>query len=437
MKPAAPTTFLTAPQSLGEGLTLTQFADPNSDEAKAWAKAMSMGFNANEPSEEALAQLQRWMETARILATQVSAEDDRTGLPVATFGRFWAPANLGARTVQAAMITAVIVRTAFKRRGILRAMTELNLAQAGQAGAPLALLTASNAEIYGRFGFQPVVPEAAVEVNPGKFALKESATKQIAGYHVDWVLRETLLEQAQELSHLAHPGQRGSTLRNPGFPLEHFYDEESGKIDAKLRGIVCYSPTGQACGYAIYTVADGDPVLWVKDMDFLEPRAEIALWDHLARVEGIKTIKLDTFSLESPLRLCLKDLRAVDIKSVFDLLWARVLDPVQCLEARSYSFAAHAAGLRACFRVEDPLGYAAGSLQVTLSSGGATVERLEDDADVEAVLSVNALAELVYASSSVSNLEVAGLITGLSPKARPRWESLFAPASPATFKNHF
>ena len=219
--------------------------------------------------------------------------------------------------------------------------------------------------------------------------------------------------------------------------FEHFYDEENGEIDTKLRGVICYSPTGQACGYAVYTVADGDPVLSVKDMDFLEPRAEIALWDHLVRVEGVRTIKLETFSLESPLRLCLKDLRAVDIKSVFDLLWARVLDPVQCLEARSYSFAARSAGLEARFRVEDPLGYAAGSLRLTLSAEGATAKKLEDDAEVEAVLNVNALAELVYASSSVSNLEVAGMITGLAPKARPRWESLFAPASPATFKNHF
>lgn len=172
-------------------------------------------------------------------------------------------------------------------------------------------------------------------------------------------------------------------------------------------------------------------------MDFLEPRAEIALWDHLARIEGVRTIKLETFSLESPLRLCLKDLRAVDIKSIFDLLWARVLDPVQCLEARSYSFAARSAGLEARFRVEDPLGYAAGSLRLTLSAGGATVERLGEDAEVEATLNVNGLAELVYASSSVVNLEVAGMITDLAPKARPRWESLFAPASPATFKNHF
>lgn len=105
MKQADPTPSLASPQSLGTGLTLTQFADPNSDAAKPWAKTMLMGFNCKEPSEEALVQLQRWLETDQILATQVSAENDRTGLPVATFGRFWAPANLGAGTVLSILTT--------------------------------------------------------------------------------------------------------------------------------------------------------------------------------------------------------------------------------------------------------------------------------------------------------------------------------------------
>ena len=179
----------------------------------------------------------------------------------------------------------------------------------------------------------------------------------------------------------------------------------------------------------------------VRDLDATDPRAEIALWNHLARIEGQTEVSYADMSVSNPLRLALVNERAVKVTGVSDFLWARILDPVVCLEARSYSFAAKAAALSATFTVEDPAGYCSGTFQVQLGAEGASVRKL-DPTDPAAVgtsttISVNALDELVFASSSVSDLVRVGMIRGLPADDVVKWDAMFAPATPARFNNFF
>lgn len=422
---------------LSDDLTLSQFTGSAYPGARAWVSAMEMGFNAKQPSPQRLDSGVRLLDVNDFVATEVTADDDHAGIPVATYGVFYSQANLGARTVKTGMITTVTVRPSYKRRGIMRAMMELNLQQIADLGAALALLTASDARLYGRFGFQNVIPEASITLDPKRFQLKSAALSQIETYKVDWVLRENLFDQVERISHQAHLHHRGSTLRDRGFAMEHFEDAESGKYDAKYRGLICYDASGEPTGYAVFSFADEGSKIDVRDMDAINAEAELALWNHLASIEWVSEIKFGNFFPSSPLRLALEDLRAVKITSLHDLLWARVLDVEACFGARSYSFGARQCGLSATFRVDDPLGYTQGIYCLAVDTEGASVERLDDDAPSDATVSPNVLAELLYSSSSVANLCAAGMIKGLSDTDAQRWESLFAPATPATFRNPF
>ncbi len=423
-------------------LTLSQFDSSSAPGAREWVIAISMGFNGKQPSEKAIELFMKTIDDDGIVATQVhsaskSLDSAVGGLPVGTFGVFRAQANLGAGMVTAGMMTNATVRTAHKRRGILRQMIELNMKQLAEEGVPLALLTASSAAIYGRFGFQNVIPEIGVTVIPTRFTMRPEVERLIEGYQVDWALRETLFDKIREISLRAHEVTRGSTARHPSYDLEFFRDDSTGDYDAKYRGLLCKGPDGNLDGYVVYSFEEQGTKLKIRDMDFVSGSAELALWDHLVRIEGVREIVYGNFALSSPLRLALVDQRALKVTEIFDLLWARVLDPVACLQARSYTFAAHAGALSASMQVEDPLGFATGKYCVKLGEGSTLVTRLDEDAVVEATVSINALVELVYGSTSVSTLSTLGMIADLTEDNCRKWEALFAAAGPARFTNCF
>src|SRR5699024_397922 len=73
---------------------------------------------------------------------------------VATFGSYARKIAVpGGTMLPVSAITAVTVHTAYRRRGLLRAMMSHELDQCRQRGEPLAALYASEFGIYGRFGF--------------------------------------------------------------------------------------------------------------------------------------------------------------------------------------------------------------------------------------------------------------------------------------------
>ena len=429
-----------------DGVTITQFTTSDSKRGAQWAQAVNMGFNQPQLSEKAIeAQLKIFGSDDLVVTAAYLDSPEGVGgagaLPVGTFGAFRESVNLGAARVPVSMFTAATVRNAYKRRGILRAMIELNLRQAADEGVPLALLTASDASIYGRFGFQSVVSEASVEIKVDKFKLTKEAQAVIDGYYVDWALRDDLFKAVREVALKAHQTTRGSTSRHFTFDLEMFMSMESGEYESKYRGVLARDPAGEVVGYAVYEFVTEGGKTRVRDLDATDPGAEIALWNHLAGIEGQTEVSYADMSVSNPLQLALVNERAVKVTGVSDFLWARILDPVVCLEARSYSFAAKAAALSATFTVEDPAGYCSGTFQVQLGAEGVSVRKL-DPTDPAAVgtsttISVNALDELVFASSSVSDLVTVGMIRGLPADDVEKWDAMFAPATPARFNNVF
>ncbi|OXS79700.1 GNAT family N-acetyltransferase, partial [Kocuria marina] len=125
-----------------------------------WNRAVAQGFHGREPGQEATERNLRSMRAAgtRFRAAYTADPVPTAALgaerPVATFCSWDSELTLGeGRSVPAWLVSEVTVRPTHARRGLLRRLMTTDLTEAHEAGFPIAALTASEATIYGRFGF--------------------------------------------------------------------------------------------------------------------------------------------------------------------------------------------------------------------------------------------------------------------------------------------
>lgn len=413
---------------------------------RAWCQAVSAGFHDHDPSEAGLRRIASAAQRSGALLTEVRADTTSpdpalADRPVGTFSVFDGLANLGAgQMVPAGLITGVTVRPTHKRRGLLRAMMTLNLAQLAARDVPLALLTASNAQLYGRYGFQTVVRESRVTVSPGPgFSLRTPTTGRVEVVTMGW-----LLPRMPQVFDRYHRRMRGSTTRYEGYYEDLYHDPKADRVDGKFVAAVHIDDTDNLDGYVTFEI-EGSPALKVRELVAATPAAELALWDHLNRVELIKEIVAPTVPEDSLLPLALVDQRSMRTTSVSDALWARVLDPVQVLDARPYTVAARGAHLQVAFAVEDELGHASGAYRVVTAPEGVQVTRLAGpesapagpDIPTPVRLTVQALSALAFGSATASDLAGAQMISGAGEGELEVMDALFAPVGRAGFMSHF
>jgi GNAT superfamily N-acetyltransferase len=149
------------PRSLrSENVPLARRAETGAATAayEAWLNTGREGFHQQPATADQVEQLFQTHEVdARVLTgvydDSLPADLVDPLVPVATYASFAKTLNIGAGLVPAHLVTMVTVRPTHRRRGILRELMTGDLARAKAAGYPVAALTASEATIYGRFGF--------------------------------------------------------------------------------------------------------------------------------------------------------------------------------------------------------------------------------------------------------------------------------------------
>ena len=115
-----------------------------------WLQADVRAFHGGTLTDE---QLGWWREGLAYRRTTGVWDDD---LLVATTNA-WPTAQTvpGGRTVESWAISSVGVAPTHRRRGVARALLEGELRTAAALGVPVAMLTVSEATLYGRYGFAP------------------------------------------------------------------------------------------------------------------------------------------------------------------------------------------------------------------------------------------------------------------------------------------
>ncbi|MBB5748834.1 GNAT family N-acetyltransferase [Micrococcus sp. TA1] len=398
---------------LPEGLRLHRFevtGRPAAEDPAAalFLRTVERGFYEPEPTGTALDQLLGYAHADGRTYTGVYAAgaDPAADRPVGTFSGFDKRLHTGRRReVDARLISEVTVSPSHRRRGILRALMESELAIAAERGLPLAALTASEATIYRRFGFGAATAQRSVEVDlRGDAALAGPVTGR-----VELVEPGDLAGLGPRLFGQAYLQTPGSVQRMASYGGHETDTIESGRHgkDQGLFAAVHYDDGGAPRGYVTYRFAgwDSDPAtIRVSLLSATTAESTRALWSFLANLDLIERVSWRGAPDDGLLEHLFADHRRVRTTGREDHLWLRLLDLPAALRGRSW-----ARDGELTLRVHDRLGHTAGDWRLTVAGGEADVVPLGADPDLE--LDVADLSGAYLGGVSAEVLRQAGRIT--------------------------
>lgn len=357
--------------------------------------------------------------------------------PVATFGTFRKTLNVGfGHTLPSHLITAVTVRTTHRRRGLLRAMMAADLQLAKDDGVAMAALTASEASIYGRFGFGVASFERSIKVDTSQ---RFTVQHQPVG-SVEIADPKVLLDLAPQVFDRVHQLTPGSIGRQDWYrQLASGTLGRDGKADPAIKVALHYGPDGTLDGYVSYKFAgwDTEPcTVEVVDLLAASNAAYLELWQFLGAIDLIQRVSWEDAPVDDPLGWALTDPRCIEASDVRDMLWLRILDVPAALSARHYS----ADGMLV-FKVADTLGLAGGTFAVTVSGGAATVELLAGgsgaEVGIDVELDIADLSSIYLGAVSPVTLAAAGRIREHRSGAALQARDMFAVERSTHCLTHF
>jgi predicted acetyltransferase len=333
---------------------------------------------------------------------------DDDGRIVATTGAFTRALTIPGAVAPCAGVTAVAVVPTHRRRGLLTSMMRRQLDDLRERGDALAILWASEARIYGRYGYGVATRMARLSARRPQAVLAHP----VAG---EGPLRAGPAGEFVEAMRAVHERvrvERPGMLDRPG----PWWEDRLDDPESRRNGAQPLQAVTVPDGYAIYAVrpdwGDDGPAgdVGVRELVAATPEARARLWAFLLDQDLTSTISWRTAPVDEPLSLMLSDARALRA-TVVDALWLRLVDVAAALAARSY--------------VSDP----AVVLDVTdafcpwnagryrVADGGC--ERA-DDASPDLALDVRALAAAYLGGTTLLSLAAAGLVRELTPGAVAR-----------------
>jgi predicted acetyltransferase len=307
-------------------------------------------------------------------------------------------------------VTLVGVHPAWRRRGVLRALMHRQLRDLHESGEPVAALYASEAGIYGRYGY-------GCATRVADFTIKRGEGAFVAGAPTDPGLRLRLTTPDKVRSQLAavftaQAGDRPGSIDRPGPAWwDHaLNDPEHRREGFTPRQCVIAEDDGGARGYALIATRTRwnddhlpDGALNVKELCATDPAAYAALWRHVLDRDLIETVTAPARPPDDPVQHLLADPRRLRT-TLADGLWLRLVTLDRALAQRSY-----AAAVDVVIEVDDPVcPWNTGRWHLAGDAGGATCEPTARAADV--TLPVAVLAAAYLGAGGLGGAARAGLV---------------------------
>jgi predicted acetyltransferase len=343
--------------------------------------------------------------------------------PVATYASFPGTLNIGGGNLMPVhQITSVTVSPTHRRRGLLRRLITEDLAGAREAGMVFAALTASEATIYGRFGFGRATQRA-------RFTLKTHRGADLRVEHEGTVVAIApgeLKNYAPGIFAAAHAHTLGSisaTQFDVGQAAGLWEDYDSLKPVKNLRAALHLDAQGRPDGFMSYLFSGwktAPPTMEIGQMCTATGAARRELIAYLGAHDLVEKIT-GRGPVDDVLPTALENARAYKAISLGDHLWLRILDLETALSARSYGGDGH---IR--LRVHDALGFADGIWDLMVQDSAAGVRRAPEGAAPEASLDVRDLASLYLGGFSATHLAASGVLRVHTPEALGTLNALFA-----------
>ena len=380
------------------------------DDAVMFRSRVSRGFGADAETDEAAHERFRAIfEYDRTLAAFDGDEMIGTGA-----GFSLGLTVPGGAEVAMGGTTVITVQPTHRRRGVLRSLMDRHLDDVAERGEPLAGLWASEASIYGRFGYGPATWRHVAKLDGRAVKLRartpSSSVRLLEIGDADPVLR-SIYESAR-------PGRAGMLTRSDAWWTHRLLaDPESWREGkSKLRYVV-FEESGTPTGYAIYRqkshwedfLADGQ--VDVSEVIATTPDAHTALWSFLANIDLFPNVELWNLPVDDPLLWKVGDPRRVNRKMI-DGLWVRVMDVSAALTARAYDDD----GVLT-FDLDDPMRpQTSDTYRLEVSDGVGVCMRSDRPADVS--LAADVLGSLYLGGADASAMAAAGRVVGDSAAVR-------------------
>ncbi len=380
-----------------------------------WVRAVHQGFHEAHPSEETLKRYRQILIDDATVAlgayrSASSGPELSSDHPVATYASLEGAVTMPSLAqLPNHMITEVTVSPTHRRRGLLRKLITDDLASAAKAGTPIATLTVSEATIYARFGFGVITEYQEVEVDTGPgFALLPEVTTDDGC--VEMAEARELASTASRIFDEFHRRTAGSVTR-PASYREYVtgeWDFNKAAALTNLRAAIHRDSTGAIDGYVCYAFEGWETKPWrmkIRDLITTNAKAYLALWAFLGSLDLSEQVRTDWPSDSDPLPWALADRSRYRVTRRNDSIWARVLDPLRCLENVAWQGTD-----RVVLEVDDPLGHAAGRFAVTVNDREVRAERTDDAGDM--ALNADTLATLIFGTVKPKILHDAGRLRG-------------------------
>ncbi|MFJ7073306.1 GNAT family N-acetyltransferase [Streptomyces sp. NPDC098781] len=316
----------------------------------------------------------------------------------------------GGAAVSAAGVTMVSVAATHRRRGVLTSMMRRQLDDVRAWGRPLAVLTASEPAIYGRFGYGVGSYQVSAEIDTARVTL--SAPPGTDDVRLRYAVPADVLDACEAVYARRVPGRPGMIARLPGWERIGLLDPESDREGASPLQCVLAERDGEVVGYARFSVKpewDGNGpsgAVLLRDVQSLDPAAEAALWRFLFGIDLTSKVKVWSRPVDEAWQHQVSDIRRCGIR-VKDSLHVRLVDVGAALEARTYQ-----APVDVVFEVTDDFcPWNTGRWRLTGDAKGASCEQTTDPADL--ALSVRELGAAYLGGVTFAALGGAGRVREL------------------------
>ncbi len=376
-------------------------------EVPAFQDLLDSAFGAD-PDPEERASWRPLVEIDRTLA----AFDG--GTMVGTAAVFTFDMTIPGGPAPAAGVTGVAVAPTHRRRGVLTSLMRRQLDEIRDRGTEaFATLWASEAPIYGRFGYGVAGRRWSLDVQASDPVFDG---RPPAG-RVRLIDAAALREVAPALYDAVRAERPGVISRSPARWEHRIADYPAHRHGASAQRIVAYDDAdGRTTGYAIYRMkpdwADGVPrgVVRVKEVIALDADTHAGLWRFLLGIDLTTSVSWDNAPPDDAILSRLRDARTARV-GLSDGIYVRLLDVPAALAGRRYATSG-----QVTFEVTDTFGgWAAGKWTLAATPDGATCVAATASPDL--TLSATDLGAAYFGDTTLLSLADAGRVDEHAPGA--------------------
>ena len=321
-------------------------------------------------------------------------------------------------------VTWVGVLPSHRRRGLLTALMRRQLTDIRDAGRePLAALWASEAGIYGRFGYGSAASALSFTVpRDGRALLDEPSDRTLRARLVDPKESVSALEAAvREADRRTRPGM---FVRDDRWQQAAVFDDPGERNGRSPLRCVVFEDAGGPRAYAYYateprwTIHEPSNRVHVREVHATDPAAYAAVWRYLLDIDLSTEVLVQHRALDDPLLHLARDRRRLGAR-MYDSVHVRLVDLVRALAGRTY---AHDVDVVLEVR-DDFCPWNAGSWRLRSAGADVTCEATRDDADL--ALSSRELGAAFLGGTTLHSLAAAGLVEQRRPGALALTSSAF------------